>query len=272
MAAILIKLYFGPAFMLIDPLFFLIHPHQIATFRFFRQFEIINHQPERTMEIIRDINLIIHVAAGFTALVVGIFSFASRKGGKVHLLSGKIYVIAMLLVAVSSFILSLIRYNPFLFMVGVFTLHMTVTGYRGLLKKRQKTQQAKLVDWLLIAFSATMAGFMTIRAISQVSDGHMDFLPVVLTFSGILFVFIFTDLRIYLGKKTMTANDWLLYHIGRISGAYIATFTAFLVVNVQTDPAFIPWLLPTVLGSPLISYFQRKYKVKKKKLPATGAA
>jgi hypothetical protein len=178
----------------------------------------------------------------------------------------------MLLVAVSSFILSLIRYNPFLFMVGVFTLYMTVTGYRGLLKKRQKTQQAKLADWLLIGFSGIMAGFMTIRAIYQVSDGQQDFLPVVLTFSGILTIFIITDLRIYLGSKTMTANDWLLYHIGRISGAYIATLTAFLVVNVQTEPAYIAWLLPTVLGSPLISYFRRKYRVKKRKVDIGGAA
>ena len=224
------------------------------------------------MEIIRDINLILHVAAGFTALVVGIFAFASRKGGKIHLLSGKVYVIAMLLVAVSAFVLSLIRYNPFLFMVGVFTLYMTVTGYRGLLKKRQRTQQAKLTDWLLIGFSGIMAGFMTIRAIYQVSDGQQDFLPVVLTFSGILTIFIITDLRIYLGSKTMTANDWLLYHIGRISGAYIATLTAFLVVNVQTEPAYIAWLLPTVLGSPLISYFRRKYRVKKRKVDIGGAA
>lgn len=218
------------------------------------------------MEIIRNINLVLHVAAGFTALSVGIFAFASQKGGKVHRISGKIYVMAMLLVAVSSFILSLIRYNPFLFMVGVFTLYMTVTGYRGLIKKRQKTQKGALADWLLIGFSAVMAGFMTVRAISQVSAGHYDFLPVVLTFSSILLIFIVDDLRIYSGKKTMRANDWLLYHIGRISGAYIATFTAFLVTNVQTDPAYIAWLLPTVLGSPLIAYFQRKYRVKKKKL------
>lgn len=224
------------------------------------------------MKIIRDINLIIHIAAGFTALVIGVFAFASRKGGRVHRLSGKVYVIAMLLVAVSSFILSLIRYSPFLFMVGVFTFYLTVTGYRGLLKRRQKSQQAKPADWLLIAFSTIMAGFMTIRAIYQVSDGHMDFLPVVIVFSGSLFTFIITDLRIYLGKKTMATNDWLLYHIGRISGAYIATFTAFLVVNVQTDPAFIAWLLPTVVGTPIISYFQRKYKVKKKKLSTTEAA
>ncbi len=218
------------------------------------------------MEILRNINLFLHVAAGFTALSVGIFAFASRKGGKVHRFSGKIYVIAMLLVAVSSFILSLIRYNPFLFMVGVFTLYMTITGYRGLIKKRQRTQKAKPTDWLLIGFSTIMAVYMSIRAIMQMSNGHQDFLPVVLTFSVILFIFIFKDLRIYLAKKPMRANDWLLYHIGRISGAYIATFTAFLVTNVQTDPAFIVWLLPTVLGTPLISYFQRKYKTKKKKL------
>ncbi|MFP4090969.1 MAG: DUF2306 domain-containing protein [Cyclobacteriaceae bacterium] len=226
------------------------------------------------MEWLRHINLFIHVVAGFTALGTGIFAFASRKGGKIHLLSGRIYVIAMLLVALSSFILSLIRFNPFLFMVGTFTLYMTFTGYRGLIKRREKTQKAKATDWLLIVFSLAMAGYMSVRATFLMEGRYQDFLPVVLTFSSILLLFIITDLRIYLGRKHMQANDWLMYHISRISGAYIGTFTAFLVINVHTDPAYISWLLPTVLGAPMISYFQRKYRVKKKgrKVERAGGA
>jgi len=220
------------------------------------------------MELLHSVNLITHVAAGITALVVGVFAFASRKGGKVHLLSGKIYVIAMLLVVLSSFMLSLIHYNPFLFMVGIFTLYMTITGYRGLVKKRQKIQKARLADWVLIGCSAVMAGIMTVKSISQVNSSQQGFLPVVLTFSGILSIFIVTDLSIYLGRKIMTANDWLLYHIGRISGAYIATFTAFLVTNVQTDPVYIAWLMPTVVGTAMISYFKKMYRTKKTTLPA----
>lgn len=216
------------------------------------------------MELIRDISLFMHVVAGFTALVAGIPALASRKGGKRHRFSGKIYVIAMLVVAFSSFLLALIRFNPFLFMVGVFTLYMTVTGYRGLYRK-QKNQSKKL-EWVLIIFSFLMAGYMLIKTFSMLDKSYQGFMPVVIVFSAILLVFIIKDILIYLGKIKMNANKWLLYHIGRISGAYIATFTAFMVTNVQASPAYIAWLLPTLIGTFVIAYFQRKYKVKRKQV------
>ncbi|MDF9800507.1 putative membrane protein [Catalinimonas alkaloidigena] len=212
------------------------------------------------MEIFRTICLLLHIAAGFTALVVGVFAFSSPKGGKVHRVSGKIYVMAMLVVAFSSFVLALIRFNPFLFMVGVFTLYMTVSGYRGLAKKQRN--QSKKLDWILIVFSAVMAAYMLLKLFTMPGGGLQGFMPVVLVFSLTLFVFIFRDIQIYSGSISMNANKWLLYHIGRISGAYIATFTAFLVTNIETDPVYIAWLLPTVVGSFVIAYFQRKYKLK----------
>ncbi len=212
------------------------------------------------MELLRNINLTLHVSAGFIALVVGVFAFASPKGGKIHRLSGKIYVVAMLVVAFSAFVLALIRYNPFLFMVGVFTLYMTVTGYRGLGRKQRK--QSKKLEWGLIGFSMLMTGYMLINIYFVLDKTHSDFIPVVIVFSSVLLMFIIKDILIYTGKTEMNANKWLLYHIGRISGAYIATFTAFLLTNINTDPAYIAWLLPTLVGTILIIYFQRKYKTK----------
>lgn len=62
----------------------------------------------------------------------------------------------------------------------------------------------------------------------------------------------------------MTNKSWIRYHIGRISGAYIAAVTAFLVSNVSTNPEFIAWLLPTVIGIPLVSVLRRRYFARKK--------
>ncbi|MBC7922645.1 MAG: hypothetical protein H7Z75_16310, partial [Ferruginibacter sp.] len=62
--------------------------------------------------------------------------------------------------------------------------------------------------------------------------------------------------------------DWLRMHIERMGGAYIATVTAFLVVNVRVEPAFIPWLLPGLLGGFGIRYFVRKYALEKSRVQA----
>jgi hypothetical protein len=47
-----------------------------------------------------------------------------------------------------------------------------------------------------------------------------------------------------------------------MSGSYIAATTAFLVVNIQLPQYnWTLWLLPTVIGSILISRSVRKYKI-----------
>ncbi|MBK7964987.1 MAG: hypothetical protein IPK10_06675 [Bacteroidetes bacterium] len=49
-------------------------------------------------------------------------------------------------------------------------------------------------------------------------------------------------------------------------GGYIATFTAFLVQNLHTDPSFIAWLAPTVILTPVIIYSTNKIKKGKSKI------
>ncbi len=71
------------------------------------------------------------------------------------------------------------------------------------------------------------------------------------------------DGQLFSGRKKIKGKAWIRYHIGRISGAYLATITAFLVNNVHTDPEFVAWLLPTTIGVPAIVYFKRQYGERK---------
>ena len=57
----------------------------------------------------------------------------------------------------------------------------------------------------------------------------------------------------------------MLAHIGNMMGAYIATVTAFVVVNINfVKPGWIVWLLPTALGLPVIMCYTRVWKKKLK--------
>ena len=59
-------------------------------------------------------------------------------------------------------------------------------------------------------------------------------------------------------------NNWLRYHLTGQGGSYIAMLTAFLVVNWEsitgTSGISSPWawILPTIIGSPLIAWIQRE--------------
>ncbi len=59
----------------------------------------------------------------------------------------------------------------------------------------------------------------------------------------------------YLAAK-MRWSGWLQYHISGQLGSYIAMTTAVLVVNV--GKVWWAWILPTIIGSPIISWLKRE--------------
>lgn len=72
----------------------------------------------------------------------------------------------------------------------------------------------------------------------------------------------------YLASKLRWRN-WLTSHISGMLGSYIGIVTATIVVNISKVPILneLPillfWLLPTIIGTPLIVKVGRKYKPKK---------
>jgi hypothetical protein len=87
----------------------------------------------------------------------------------------------------------------------------------------------------------------------------------VFVFGFISLGFVRRDLINYTGKMT-EKNYWLLMHLQRMMGAYIASTTAFLVVNAKylpfEFPGFVFWLLPTAILTPLIIIWSKKYSKK----------
>lgn len=66
------------------------------------------------------------------------------------------------------------------------------------------------------------------------------------------------------GAAKLRFPGWLRVHVIGQGGSYIAMLTALLVVNWQAlagEPgrsAFWPWVMPTLLGSPLIAWAARR--------------
>jgi len=70
------------------------------------------------------------------------------------------------------------------------------------------------------------------------------------------------DLRIMQDLKLLR-KKYLRLHISKISGAYIAAFTAFFVTN-NVLPSLLSWLLPSVFGVIFTTYWMRKTRLGKK--------
>jgi hypothetical protein len=57
-------------------------------------------------------------------------------------------------------------------------------------------------------------------------------------------------------------NRWWFDHMQGMLGSYIATVSAFSVVNFTFLPTTVRWLWPTVLGVPLVALWIGSYKAR----------
>jgi hypothetical protein len=73
---------------------------------------------------------------------------------------------------------------------------------------------------------------------------------VIFSFGCLAFWLGFKDLRKFKVRPTEKTH-WILSHGMRMAGAYTATITAFVVVNVQVQQQWILWLLPGIIVIPL---------------------
>lgn len=208
----------------------------------------------------------LHIISGSIALITGPIAMFNQDGGKLHRKSGIIYFYSMLVIFVSSIILSIVRENWFLFMVGIFSCYLVMTGYRALaLKMLHRGQKAEKIDWIIViaAFLAGI-GLMVMGVWMFWSQGN-SFGLVPFIFGGTMLSGVKEDYKRFTVPPT-EKNHWLLKHICGMMGGYIATLTAFLVQNVQTNPSFIAWLAPSVFITPIIIYSTNKIKKGKSKI------
>jgi hypothetical protein len=110
-----------------------------------------------------------------------------------------------------------------------------------------------------------IAGLVFI-ALGSISLFNANFFGLVFVTFGLLgLLFVRQDFLNYRGMAT-AKNFWLLAHLQRMTGAFIAALTAFLVVNAahlpDQIPGFLYWLLPTLILTPLIISWSRKHEKK----------
>jgi uncharacterized membrane protein len=218
------------------------------------------------METLHTFLLVLHVAGGMIGLLSGLYNIVNRKGGKVHILIGKIYVAGMFTATLSGTVLAAFGANHFLFLIGIFSFYLAFSGFRTL-QHRLKNGQIiyPFVDKLVAGITAVFGSLMLIAGILQPNGISSTAAPLLMVFGAMCLVFSLGDLSLFIGIRKIKdlQHRWFFNHIGRMMGSYISAVTAFLVVNLDNLlPPLVIWLGPTVIGSLLITAFTSFYKRK----------
>lgn len=202
--------------------------------------------------------LVLHIVGGTLGLLSGLFVLCAQKGTLWHMRAGRIYAVSMIVAACSALVLSVVHPNAFLFIVGIFTLYLVVSGWRYI--RWPQRMHAARTDWLIMILMLLFSGGFFSRGAALLFGGE-TFGLVLVVFGMISLLMCAQDFRNFTGRSPV-ANFWLTTHLQRMTGGYIASLTAFLVVNNTFLPALMAWMLPTVLLTPLIFFWTKKYRAK----------
>ncbi len=203
-----------------------------------------------------NILLFAHISSGFISLLLGTLVLTFKKADQLHRKLGRIYYYSMLTACLCAIPMTYLRPNPFLFTISIFTLYMLISGKRYLGKA--KNAEISRWDWTL-TIAITLFGLIFIGiGVWQVLKSDL-FGTVFLTFGIIGLSFAAQDRRLFLQVSSLKSQA-ITTHLQRMMGSYIASTTAFLVVNNTLLPGAVAWLLPTAIITPLIIIYTQKYK------------
>jgi uncharacterized membrane protein len=210
------------------------------------------------MTAVETTTLLVHVGAGALALLAGVGALATEKGGPRHRQSGRTFVRAMAVVVATSLLLFALdptSFRGFLALVAVFSGYLAFSGYRVLARKRPDDGAGR-VDWAAAACVLLACLGMAGWGVVRLTDGS-TFGSVLVVFGGIGVAMGGNDARRFQTDDGPTA--WVPLHLTRMIAAFIATVSAVSAVNLTGALGFLAWLWPTILGTPLIAYWARRY-------------
>ena len=201
---------------------------------------------------------ILHIACGMIALFVAPAAMLTVKGGLAHRRWGKVYFWMMAAVAATAMAMAVYRPIIFLALLAVFSFYFAFRGYRSILQKRG----AQPMDWTAALLSLAGSLGLLFLGIHPLAGVRLPAPAVSIAFGAIGIVIAGSDIWKFL-RPPADRNDWWYSHMAGMLASYIATLSAFSVVNFHFLPVVVRWLWPAVIGIPAIfiwiAYYRKRF-------------
>ena len=195
----------------------------------------------------------IHILAGTIALLCAALAVSSEKGKKLHVLSGRTYFWCMVAIFLTAIPMSIITSNIFLFLIAIFSFYLAFAGMRF---ARNRKGVATTLDWIIVSLMILSGVGMWILAAIYFTNNNSQYIPL-LVFGFLAIALGYADFKSH-KNKTAIGKERLSRHLTNMLGGTIAVITAVLAVNVDLEPAWVWWVLPTALITPVIFWWNVK--------------
>ena len=195
----------------------------------------------------------IHILAGTITLLAAAFAICSEKGKKIHITAGRTYYWGMVCIFLTALPMSIITSNVFLFLIAFFSFYLAFAGRRF---AQNRKGIASTVDWIAVGLMIAAGLGMWVLAVFYSIENNSQYIT--LTVFGFIAIALgYTDYKTY-KQQEATGKKRIARHLTNMLAGTIAVVTAVLVVNVDMEPQWLPWVLPTLLITPVIAWWNWK--------------
>jgi uncharacterized membrane protein len=194
------------------------------------------------LSLLHKSNIIIHVSAGSVSLLIGLFILLMKKGGKIHRISGRIFLWLLSVVILTGLLgVFLFRLNSFLLVITTLSGYMGFSGFRAV-RNRSNVPKALDIIVALLALSSVLFFVWYFHSIGMIWSPVIIYSTV-----GYLILAVVYDLGRYVISERSYQNLWLQEHILKLISAFSGLLSAF---TGTVFPQFQPYsqFLPSVLG------------------------
>jgi len=211
-----------------------------------------------SLSVIHKINIAVHVAAGSSALIVGLTALIVKKGKKLHRLTGRLFLILMTVVILTGLIgVFVYGRNTFLLVITVLSGYQAFSGYRAI-KAKSNVPGFTDIFICLVALAAVLYFLYYFKSIGMIWSPVIIYSTV-----GWLFLMIAYDLGRYFIPTRIYGNLWLYEHILKMVSAFtglVSAFSGTVFPQYQPYSQFIPSILGTLTAICFIIAFANRKK------------
>lgn len=176
--------------------------------------------------------MLVHISGGVVGLTSGTAAIVFRKGSPRHVLAGKIFVVAMLIMAAGATYIAYVRNQPGNVGGGIFTFYLILTAW---LTARRRPGETNRFDWpvmllpLVLGMLGWVGGIKILRSGATSENG----VPVGMSLflSTVMLLAAAGDVRMLLGGG-ISGTRRIARHLWRMCfGLFIASGSFFLGPN-----------------------------------------
>ena len=216
--------------------------------------------------------LAVHIAAGLGTVVIGAAPVLTRKGSRLHRLTGRAFAVLMAILLACAWAMTALKMNSYLLALSASATLTLFSGLRVLGRKRpdlRRTDRATALDWIVTLALASVGLIILALVLTGRSSG-----PPVLSITLVYAAF---SMGGWDAWRFLRPTDWPFSpelwryeHLWKMLGAYSAVLSAFSGNFLRFLPP--PWsaLWPTLLFQTLTVIWIAGLVLQRRRRPAAA--